>query len=36
MSIIKIAMKPINVTRRESKIKLMEKNVMGNDVKSTT
>jgi hypothetical protein len=30
-------MKPINITVRESEvIKLMEKNVMGNDVKSTT
>jgi hydroxyethylthiazole kinase-like sugar kinase family protein len=37
MSIIKIAMKPINITGRESEItKLMEKNVMGNGVKSTT
>jgi hypothetical protein len=37
MSIIKIAMKPINITGGESKItKLMEKNVMGNGVKGTT
>jgi hypothetical protein len=37
VSIIKIAMKPINITGKESKItKLMEKNVMGNDIKSTT
>jgi hypothetical protein len=36
MSIIKIAMKPINITGRESKItKLVEKKVMGNDVKNT-
>jgi hypothetical protein len=37
MSVIKIAMKLINITGRESKItKLMKKNVMRNDVKSTT
>jgi hypothetical protein len=37
MSVIKIAMEPINITGRESEItKLMEKNVMGNGVKSTT
>jgi hypothetical protein len=33
MYVIKIAMKPINITGKKAKItKLMEKNVTGNDV----